>query len=62
MNIKEYKNYLFLLPFLFLFLILLNWHYSIGLSIDDLFFYTIPQESDIISFVTEDIISGAPEH
>lgn len=53
MNIKEYKNYLFLLPFLFLFLILLNWHYSIGLSIDDLFFYTIPQESDIISFVTE---------
>lgn len=53
MNIKKYKNYLFLLPFLFLFLILLNWHYSIGLSADDLFFYTIPQESDIISFVTE---------
>lgn len=53
MNIKKYKNYLFLLPFLFLFLILLDWHHSIGLSIDDLFFYTIPQESDIISFVTE---------
>lgn len=53
MNIKEYKNYLFLLPFLFLFLILLDWHHSIGLSIDDLFFYTIPQESDIISFITE---------
>lgn len=53
MNIKKYKNYLFLLPFLFLFLILLDWHYSIGLSADDLFFYTIPQESDIISFVTE---------
>ena len=53
MNIKKYKNYLFLLPFLFLFLILLNWHHSIGLSADDLFFYTIPQESDIISFVTE---------
>lgn len=53
MNIKKYKNYLFLLPFLFLFLILLDWHYSIGLSADDLFFYTIPQESDILSFVTE---------
>lgn len=53
MNIKKYKNYLFLLPFLFLFLILLNWHHSIGLSADDLFFYTIPQESDIISFVIE---------
>lgn len=53
MNIKKYKNYLFLLPFLFLFLILLNWHYSIGLSADDLFFYTIPQKSDILSFVTE---------
>ena len=53
MNIKKYKNYLFLLPFLFLFLILLNWHHSIGLSIDDLFFYTIPQETNIMSFVIE---------
>lgn len=53
MNIKKYKNYLFLLPFIFLFLILLNWHHSIGLSIDDLFFYTIPQETNIMSFVIE---------
>ena len=41
MNIKKYKNYL------------LNWHHSIGLSIDDLFFYTIPQETNIMSFVIE---------
>ena len=53
MNIKKYKNYLFLLPFIFLFLILLNWHHSIGLSVDDLFFYTIPQETNIMSFVIE---------
>lgn len=53
MNIKKYNNYLFLLPFIFLFLILLNWHQSIGLSGDDLFFYTVPQETNIMSFVIE---------
>ncbi len=53
MNIKEYENYLFLLPFLFLFLILLNWHHSINLMADDLFFYTVPQKSNILAFVIE---------
>lgn len=44
MNIKKYKNYLFSLPFIFLFLILLNWHHSIGLSADDLFFTPFPKK------------------
>lgn len=53
MNIKEYKNYLILLPFLILFLIMLDWHHILGLTQDDLFFYTVPQQSDILTFVID---------
>lgn len=53
MNIKEYKNYLILLPFLILFLIMIDWHHILGLTQDDLFFYTVPQQSDILTFVID---------
>lgn len=53
MNIKKYKDYLIILPFLVLFLILLNWHHTIGLMADDWFFYTKTQQSDILIFLTE---------